>query len=1115
MNVNPAVGIRPVVTWPREVYPGQNYLITVDLATELMEQWPYELEEYAVTCLVDSSPWCQVESHGSSTLLLHRFGGTYGPIQFIAHVGQPERGPLNPIRLTFVTAGGLPFHTVELPLVVTNQSDATVQRRLMRPAQPRPAASGGDGSATAQPSRIERLSPVAEETGELIRRQTLMLFDRLRLPHADISRSVTFDDLYVEPLLQNGPLRATLDTLTQQAPRVVVLGDPGSGKSTVLTRLACTAVMTTEQIPLVISLREIGPQDATVVDMLVSICIRLYGVHVLRETLEEILTAGRALLLLDGLDEMVDPDARRSAASLIDAAAVTYPKIGIVITARRLGYREVPLNDDLFSVAELIPFNHAQVVEYARKWFRLDDESPTGEPERMTAMFLQEIAAVGDLAPNPLMLSLLCALYRSDGFIPRNRPEVIERCAQMMFETWDRARGIETLYMFNAHLRGAVQRLAWRMFEGDKSWLTRSQALKTISGYLHERQFEDEDETLAAANQFLDYCAGRAWIITDVGSSRSEPLYGFTHRTFLEFFCAEHLVRQNRNPAILYRAIEPRLNDARWHSVTEIAAQLIDRGIEDGANTLLDAALRSVIDLPTNQQLDTLSYCARVLDLVPIASQLVNRIVFGCVAAAGLTPAQRKQASGKLVSGLADRPLADLLACSLPDNSRKVYAGLEIVLEHGTPAELATRAFALVNLHRLFPEGDERWADLQLSIVARTRNMLSPNSKLTALQTSLMQHDLRLAEPPILQNNVSPLFDSYFFLGRITPPVAYELLVNSWPSNDVWLRNLSNALLAAPAPWTDEHLRPFALQAALDLAETWPKLPRIERSMRIMLCLPFLEDLANRNLASQLGNDTIGALVSMRASRTIQGLGELSLGMSPDEAHLMTRWLTGEITLVNAPGPRKTRTSGRSAPLFFVSYARPKQHSATDEHPRREVARLFEDLCDHVRELTGHDNPGFIDLSMGLGDPWRMEVLDALGNCQVFVALLSPALLNDEWCGQEWGGFAQRRTTPREGVERSSRNAILPVAWTPLNSLSLPDDVRTVQIFRPQTPARDSVNYYQEDGIYGLLKTGRQEAYQSAVWRLAREIVQTSRAVEVGPQVLRPDTIQNAFESRS
>jgi len=114
----PTVRLRPVVSWPREAEAGQKYLVTVDLEhDEDPQDWPYDQEEYAIGCMLEGGPELAVETFGDATLVLHRFGGTYGPARFVVYLlGQavPE-GKLE-LRLTLITAGGVPLRTERLPV---------------------------------------------------------------------------------------------------------------------------------------------------------------------------------------------------------------------------------------------------------------------------------------------------------------------------------------------------------------------------------------------------------------------------------------------------------------------------------------------------------------------------------------------------------------------------------------------------------------------------------------------------------------------------------------------------------------------------------------------------------------------------------------------------------------------------------------------------------------------------------------------------------------------------------------------------------------------------------------------------------------------------------------
>ncbi|TDE26838.1 tetratricopeptide repeat protein [Actinomadura sp. 6K520] len=106
------VRLRPVVSWPRRAETGGRHLVSVDVELEgPLGEWPYEQEEYAIGCVLDGGSGFAVESVGDTTLVVHRFGGTYGPVTFVA---QALDAPGEELCLTLVTAGGVPFRTVRL-----------------------------------------------------------------------------------------------------------------------------------------------------------------------------------------------------------------------------------------------------------------------------------------------------------------------------------------------------------------------------------------------------------------------------------------------------------------------------------------------------------------------------------------------------------------------------------------------------------------------------------------------------------------------------------------------------------------------------------------------------------------------------------------------------------------------------------------------------------------------------------------------------------------------------------------------------------------------------------------------------------------------------------------
>src|SRR5687768_7343827 len=101
------IQLRPHISYPREAQSGARYLISVDLDHSLPpDEWPYESEEYPVTCFLDAAPSFKLEAANEPTIVVHRFGGSYGPAQFWLTAGEPATAA---IRLTLVNGVGVPI----------------------------------------------------------------------------------------------------------------------------------------------------------------------------------------------------------------------------------------------------------------------------------------------------------------------------------------------------------------------------------------------------------------------------------------------------------------------------------------------------------------------------------------------------------------------------------------------------------------------------------------------------------------------------------------------------------------------------------------------------------------------------------------------------------------------------------------------------------------------------------------------------------------------------------------------------------------------------------------------------------------------------------------------
>jgi tetratricopeptide (TPR) repeat protein/HEAT repeat protein len=110
-----ALQLEPLLTFPREAETGKTYLFTVDMrASGPIGAWPYhQTEEVTIYFFVDAGDCFKVEPLGEPAVVLHRFGGTYGPARFLLRAGLRESEGL--IRVTYTNGAGMPLGIIESP----------------------------------------------------------------------------------------------------------------------------------------------------------------------------------------------------------------------------------------------------------------------------------------------------------------------------------------------------------------------------------------------------------------------------------------------------------------------------------------------------------------------------------------------------------------------------------------------------------------------------------------------------------------------------------------------------------------------------------------------------------------------------------------------------------------------------------------------------------------------------------------------------------------------------------------------------------------------------------------------------------------------------------------
>lgn len=202
------ISIRPVINYPKHAEPGRTYLLDVDIASDdAPDGWNYDREEYTVFCTVDGGTRFRVEAQGiepkdgevrdTASIVIHRFGGTYGPARFFVTASN-EEGP-GAFRVALISGWGMPLLEVVLDDVIIEKMtvpQTTVARvekhtrsRISRPLEP------GIGELTGA-SDFEKVKEYEHVgIGQRIIRQIVDLYlappSPGRLSRAKVTESIT------------------------------------------------------------------------------------------------------------------------------------------------------------------------------------------------------------------------------------------------------------------------------------------------------------------------------------------------------------------------------------------------------------------------------------------------------------------------------------------------------------------------------------------------------------------------------------------------------------------------------------------------------------------------------------------------------------------------------------------------------------------------------------------------------------------------------------------------------------------------------------------------------------------------------------------------------------
>jgi predicted NACHT family NTPase len=364
----------------------------------------------------------------------------------------------------------------------------------------------------------------------------------------------------------------------------MVLGKPGAGKTTFLKHIAIECnrgKFQANRIPIFIPLKIFAEDARGAGDFgLLQYIHQEFASCGIgeRSVTEEVLSQGRGLILLDGLDEVPEEDSDEVVRQLRWFTR-KYFKNQFIITCRIAAFK-YRFKDEGFTDVEVADFNDKQIEEFAKNWFVAFAKDNREKGLALACEFIEKLnrpenQQIRELAVTPILLNLTCLVFQVRADFPSKRSKLYEQGLDILLRRWDEAKGIQRDEVYRdldvEHKKELLSQVAAITFERGDYFFEKDKIQRCIADYLRTlpNAITDRATLQRDSEAVLKSIEAQHGLLVE----RARGIYSFSHLTFQEYFTARYFVESSDSQAL--ENLSSHITEKRWREVFLLTAEML------------------------------------------------------------------------------------------------------------------------------------------------------------------------------------------------------------------------------------------------------------------------------------------------------------------------------------------------------------------------------------------------------------------------------------------------------------------------------------------------------------------------------------------------------------